>query len=192
MSTNGRMHSPANVLTVSNVKTFTPSATIKSLPGPRFTKLVSHNSSAFKSGIPLSKMNPVSGITGTNNKPIRMIKLTPAQAEALKRGRAAGQIAFAKDKLLMSSTSPASVTSDKQEENIEKAEEETIVDAENKIKELETFAKEKLLMFPTSPASLGSDKELDTIVEVEDCLPSSDDDEVEHFSEHFIYNPKYK
>ena len=182
MSTNSRVHSPANVLTVSNVKTFSPSATIKSLPGPRFTKLVSHNSSACKSGIPLSKMNPVSGITGTNNKPIRMIKLTPAQAEALKRGRAAGQIAFAKDKLLMSSTSPASVTSDKQEEkgvNIEKAEEETIVDAENTIKELETFAKEKLLMFPTSPASLGSDKELDTIVEVEDCLPSSDDDEVD-------------
>ena len=117
MSTNGRMHSPANVLTVSNVKTFTPSATIKSLPGPRFTKLVSHNSSACKSGIPLSKMNPVSGITGTNNKPIRVIKLTPAQAEALKRGRAAGQVAFAKDKLLMSPTSPASVGLDKQDEN---------------------------------------------------------------------------
>ena len=119
MSTNGRMHSPANVLTVSNVKTFSPSATIKSLPGPRFTKLVSHNSSAFKSGIPLSKMNPVSGITGTNNKPIRMIKLTPAQAEALKRGRAAaaGHLTLAKDKLLMFPTRPASVGLDTQDGN---------------------------------------------------------------------------
>ena len=181
MSTNSRVHNPANVLTVSNVKTLSPSSTIKSSPGPRFTKLVSLNTSAFKSGIPLSKMNPVSGITGTNNKPIRVIKLTTAQAEALKRGRAAGQIAFAKDKLLMSSTGPASVTLDKQEEkgvNKEKAEEETIVDVENKM-ELETFAKDKLLMSPTSPASLGSDEELETIVEVEDCLPSSDDDEID-------------
>ena len=96
-------------------------------------------------------------------KPIRVIKLTPAQAEALKQDRAANQIAFAKDKLLMSSTGPASVTSDKQEEkgvNKEKAQEETIMDAENKIKELETFAKDKLPMFPTSPASMDSDEEL--------------------------------
>ena len=96
-------------------------------------------------------------------KPIRVIKLTPAQAEALKQDRAAHQIAFTKDKLLMSSTGPASVTLDKQEEkgvNKEKAEEETIADTENKIKKLETFAKDKLPMFPTSPASLGSDEEL--------------------------------
>ena len=183
VSTNSRVHSSANVLTVSNVKTFSPSATIKSLPGPRFTKLVSLNTSAFKSGIPLSKTNPVSGITGTNNKPIRVIKLTPAQAEALKRGRAAGQIAFAKDKLLMSSTGPASVTLDKQEEkgvNKEKAEEETIVDAENKIKELETFAKDKLPMFPTSPASLGDDDEVDdSIPSINELLtiPKINDDE---------------
>ena len=117
MSTNSRVHNPANVLTVSNVKTLSPSSTIKSSPGPRFTKLVSLNSSASKLGLPLSKASPVSGITGTNNKPIRVIKLTPAQAEALKRGRAAGQVAFSKDKLLMSPSSPASVGLDTQDEN---------------------------------------------------------------------------
>ena len=50
----------------------------------------------------------MSGITGTNNKPIHVIKMTPGQAEALKRGQAAGQVALAKDKLLMFPTRPAS------------------------------------------------------------------------------------
>ena len=119
MSTNCRVHNPADVLTVSNGKTLSPPATIKRLPGPRFTKLVSLNSSALKLGLPLSKASPVSGITGTNNKPIRVIKLTPAQAEALKRGRAAaaGHLTLAKDKLLMFPTRPASVGLDTQDEN---------------------------------------------------------------------------
>ena len=119
MSTNSRVHNPANVLTVSNVKTLSPSSTIKSSPGPRFTKLVSLNSSASKLGLPLSKASPVSGITGTNNKPIRVIKLTPAQAEALKRGRAAaaGHLTLAKDKLLMFPSRSASVGLNKQDEN---------------------------------------------------------------------------
>ena len=108
MSTNGTVHNQANVLTVSNAKTISPSDTMKSLPGPRLTKLVSLNSCASKPSLPLLKANPVSGIAGTNNKPIRVIKLTPAQAEALKRGQAASQVALAKDKLLMFPTRPAS------------------------------------------------------------------------------------
>ena len=37
---------------------------------------------------------------GGSNKPIRVIKLTPAQAEAFKKSRAAGQVMFSKEKLL--------------------------------------------------------------------------------------------
>ena len=117
MSTNGTVHNQANVLTVSNAKTLSPSDTMKSLPGPRLTKLVSLNSCASKPSLPLLKANPVSGITGTNNKPIRVIKLTPAQAEALKRGRDPGQVALTKDKLLMFPSRSASVGLNKQDEN---------------------------------------------------------------------------
>ena len=47
------------------------------------------------------KLSPASSPgTGGSNKPIRVIKLTPAQAEAFKQSRAAGQVMFSKEKLL--------------------------------------------------------------------------------------------
>ena len=66
--------------------------------GPRtplpLTKVVKLQSSPVK----LSPASSPGG--GGNNKPIRVIKLTPAQAEAFKKSRAAGQVMFSKEKLL--------------------------------------------------------------------------------------------
>ena len=60
------------------------------------TKVVKLQSSPVK----LSPASSPGGGGGGSNKPIRVIKLTPAQAEAFKKSRAAGQVMFSKEKLL--------------------------------------------------------------------------------------------
>ena len=57
-----------------------------------------------------SPAKPVTPATSpaVSNKPIRVIKLTPAQAEAFKKSRAAGQVMFSKDKLLATPVNGAS------------------------------------------------------------------------------------
>ena len=76
-------------------------------PVTPLTKVVKLQSS------PAKPVTPTSSVTSANspavsNKPIRVIKLTPAQAEAFKKSRAAGQVMFSKDKLLATPVNGAS------------------------------------------------------------------------------------
>ena len=91
LSTSNNVSPSPNIITSSTVKT--PSLV------PKVTKLVTLNQSSPIKDQVSSSAAPTSPST-PNNKPIRVIKLTPAQAEAFKRSRAAGQMTFTKDKLL--------------------------------------------------------------------------------------------
>ena len=117
----------SNIITASNIKTMSP---ISRSTVPRITKLVTLKTSPVKnekitmipsikpSPMTVSKSSPDPPENGSGgNKPIRVIKLTPAQAEAFKRSRAAGQIMFTKDKLL---SSPGSNTISAAENGINK------------------------------------------------------------------------
>ena len=69
-----------------------------SSPLTTMTKVVKLQSSPVKQQVSSPTSSPAA-----SNKPIRVIKLTPAQAEAFKKSRAAGQVMFSKEKLLASS-----------------------------------------------------------------------------------------
>jgi len=118
----------SNIITASNIKTMSPISRTTSVP--RITKLVTLKTSPIKnekitmippiksSPMTVSNSMPDAAENGSGqNKPIRVIKLTPAQAEAFKRSRAAGQIMFTKDKLL---SSPGSNSVSTQESGINK------------------------------------------------------------------------
>jgi len=74
------------------------SHSLKSPSSPHLTKVVKLQSSPAKQPVSSPTSSPAA-----SNKPIRVIKLTPAQAEAFKKSRAAGQVMFSKEKLLASS-----------------------------------------------------------------------------------------
>merc|ERR1719461_2422503 len=75
-------------------------------PVTPLTKVVKLQSSPAKPVTPPSVTSASS--PAVSNKPIRVIKLTPAQAEAFKKSRAAGQVMFSKDKLLATPVNGAS------------------------------------------------------------------------------------
>ena len=75
-------------------------------PVTPLTKVVKLQSSPAKPVTPTSVTSASS--PAVSNKPIRVIKLTPAQAEAFKKSRAAGQVMFSKDKLLATPVNGAS------------------------------------------------------------------------------------
>ena len=75
-------------------------------PVTPLTKVVKLQSSPAKPVTPTSVTSASS--PAVSNKPIRVIKLTPAQAEAFKKSRAAGQVMFSKDKLLVTPVNGAS------------------------------------------------------------------------------------
>lgn len=105
----GKVNSP-KILRVSNPKTLTP-ITVTRNPGsiPRITKIVTLGSSSSNPQSVSLTGTPVSGVNTTNNKPIRVFKLTPAQAEALKKSRAT---TVSKDKLILSPQRPADPNED--------------------------------------------------------------------------------
>lgn len=99
----GKVNSP-KILRVSNPKTLTPISATRN-PGsfPRITKIVTLGSSSSNPQSVSLTGTPVSGVNTTNNKPIRVFKLTPAQAEALKKSRVT---TVSKDKVILSSQGP--------------------------------------------------------------------------------------
>jgi len=107
----GKVNVP-KILTVSNPKTLNlnPTTTVRNPNSfPRITKIVTLNSSSSKPQSVSLTGTPVSGVNPTNNKPIRVFKLTPAQAEALKKSRVT---TVSKDKLILSPQKSADHTED--------------------------------------------------------------------------------
>ena len=128
----GKVGAP-KILTVSNPKTLTPVTTVKKPSNfPRITKIVTLNSSSSKHQSVSLTGTPVSGVNTTNNKPIRVFKLTPAQAEALKKSRVT---TVSKDKVILSPKKSVSHNEDTNGVNKENGEIINISDIEDSLSE---------------------------------------------------------
>ena len=148
----GKVNVP-KILTVSNPKTLNlNSTTTVRNPNsfPRITKIVTLNSTSSKPQSVSLTGTPVSGVNTTNNKPIRVFKLTPAQAEALKKSKVT---TVSKDKLILSPQKPADPNEDiKSGVNKENGEMVNLINLEDPLSE----PKRKIIRLDNSS---GEDKE---------------------------------